>query len=81
MLSPIPTAFNVGELNADACMNILDNEVFPTLWKFYGMDVCYFQDANAPNHVLASFKQWYHDMDVNRLPWLAQIPYLITIEY
>lgn len=70
-----------GKLNADAYMNILDNQVIPTLWQFYGMDECYFQDDNAPCHVAASVKQWYQDMDVKRLPWPAQSPDLNPIEH
>ncbi|KAJ8892939.1 hypothetical protein PR048_005520 [Dryococelus australis] len=30
--------------------NILDNEMLPTLWHFYGMDPCYFQDDIAKGY-------------------------------
>ncbi|KAJ8888509.1 hypothetical protein PR048_008000 [Dryococelus australis] len=30
-----------GSLNTEAYCNILDNEMLPTLWFFYGMDPCY----------------------------------------
>ncbi|KAJ8875702.1 hypothetical protein PR048_023601 [Dryococelus australis] len=47
-----------GSMNTVAYCNILDNEMLPTLWHFYGMDPCYFQDDNARCHVSRS-----HDLN------------------
>ncbi|KAJ8898531.1 hypothetical protein PR048_003891 [Dryococelus australis] len=47
-----PLVFVRGSMNtAEAYCNILDNEMLPTLWRFYGMDPCYFQDDHARCHV------------------------------
>ncbi|KAJ8866800.1 hypothetical protein PR048_032661, partial [Dryococelus australis] len=37
-------------MNTETYCNILDNEMLPTLWRFYGMDPCYFQYDNARRH-------------------------------
>ncbi|KAJ8880688.1 hypothetical protein PR048_017158 [Dryococelus australis] len=42
-----PLVFFRGSMNTEAYCNILDNEMPLTLWRFYGMDPCYFQDDNA----------------------------------
>ncbi|KAJ8885652.1 hypothetical protein PR048_011850 [Dryococelus australis] len=81
------TAFGVGpmlfvrcSMNKEAYCNILGNEMLPTLWRFYGMDPCYFQDGNARCHVSRPTMQWYADNNVRRLDWLAQSPDLNPIE-
>ncbi|KAJ8877665.1 hypothetical protein PR048_022120 [Dryococelus australis] len=50
-----PLVFVRGSMNTEAYCNILDNEMLPTLWRFFGMDPCYFQDDNAKCHFLAVF--------------------------
>ncbi|KAJ8871622.1 hypothetical protein PR048_027949 [Dryococelus australis] len=50
-----------GSINTEAYCNILDNEMLPTLWRFYGMDPSYFQDDNARCHVSRATMQWYTD--------------------
>ncbi|KAJ8867723.1 hypothetical protein PR048_031526 [Dryococelus australis] len=37
-----PLVFVHGSMNTEAYCNILDNEMLPELWRFYGMDPCYF---------------------------------------
>ncbi|KAJ8873483.1 hypothetical protein PR048_024301 [Dryococelus australis] len=70
-----------GSMNTEAYCNILDNEMLPTLWRFYGMDPCYFQDDNARCHVSRTTMQWYADNNVRRLDWPAQSPDLNPIEH
>ncbi|KAJ8884354.1 hypothetical protein PR048_016211 [Dryococelus australis] len=45
-----PLVFFCGRMNTEAYCNILDSEMLPTLWRFYGMDPCYLQDDNARCH-------------------------------
>ncbi|KAJ8869531.1 hypothetical protein PR048_028522 [Dryococelus australis] len=82
------TAFGVGSLvfvrgsmNTEAYCNILDNGMPPTLWCFYEMDPCYFQDDNARCHVSRATMQWYADNNVRRLDWPAQSPDFNPIEH
>ena len=70
-----------GRLNAETYSTILDDHVLPTLWQFYGVDPCYFQDDNATCHVARSTLAWYGDNGVNRLDWPAQSPDLNPIEH
>ncbi|KAJ8885660.1 hypothetical protein PR048_011858 [Dryococelus australis] len=67
-------------MNTEAYCNILDNEMLPTLWRFCGMDQCYFQDDNPRCHVSRATMQWYADNNVRRLDWPAQSPDLNPIE-
>ena len=69
-----------GKLNADSYSTILENNVLPTLWQFYGLNHCYFQDDNASCHVAKSTMDWYGDNGVKRLDWPAQSPDLNPIE-
>ncbi|KAJ8873676.1 hypothetical protein PR048_024507 [Dryococelus australis] len=48
-----PLVFVRGSMNTEAYCNILDNEMVPTSWRFYGMDPCYFQDDNARRETAA----------------------------
>ena len=48
-----------GKINSDVYCTILDDNVLPTLWQFYGLDPCYFQDDNASCHVSTLTKAWY----------------------
>ncbi|KAJ8878320.1 hypothetical protein PR048_018897 [Dryococelus australis] len=82
------TAFGVGQLvfvrvsmNTEAYCNILDSEMFPILWRFYGMGPCYFQDDNVRCHVSRATMQWYAVNNVRRLDWPAQSPDLNPIEH
>ncbi|KAJ8865614.1 hypothetical protein PR048_033134 [Dryococelus australis] len=76
-----PLVFVHGSMNTEAYCNILDNEMLPTLWRFYGMDPCYFQDDNASCHVSSATMQWYADNNVRQLDWPAQSPDLNPIEH
>ncbi|KAJ8867823.1 hypothetical protein PR048_031628 [Dryococelus australis] len=76
-----PLVFVRGSMNAEAYCNIQDNEMLPTLWRFYGMDPCYFQDDNARGHVSRADMQWYADNNVRRLDRPAQSPDLNPIEH
>ncbi|KAJ8871499.1 hypothetical protein PR048_027821 [Dryococelus australis] len=76
-----PLVFVRGSMNTEAYCNILDNEMLPTLWRFYGMDPCYFHDDNARSHVSRATMQWYADNNVCRLDWPAQSPDLNPIEH
>ncbi|KAJ8893198.1 hypothetical protein PR048_005784 [Dryococelus australis] len=69
-----PLIFVRGSMNTEAYCSILDNEMLPTLWHFYGMDPCYFQDDNARCH-------WFADSNVRRLDGPAQSPDLNPIEH
>ena len=40
-----------GTMNSQGYCTILNNEMLPTLWCFYGMDPCYVQDNNVRFHV------------------------------
>ncbi|KAJ8897734.1 hypothetical protein PR048_003084 [Dryococelus australis] len=64
----------------EAYCNILDNEVLPTLWRFYGMNPCYFHDPSARCHVSRATMQWYADSNVRRLDWPAHSPDFNPIE-
>ncbi|KAJ8866799.1 hypothetical protein PR048_032660 [Dryococelus australis] len=76
-----PLVFVRGNMNTEAYCNILDNEMLPTLWRFYGMDPCYFQDDNARWHVSRATMQWYADNNVRRLDWPAWSPDLNLKEH
>ncbi|KAJ8894207.1 hypothetical protein PR048_006817 [Dryococelus australis] len=78
---PGPLVFVRGGMNTEPYCNILDNEMLPTLWRFYGMDPCYFQDDNARCHVPRATMQWYADNNVRRLDWPAQSSDLNPIEH
>ncbi|KAJ8868398.1 hypothetical protein PR048_029914 [Dryococelus australis] len=69
-----PLVFVRGSMNTEAYCNILDNEMLPTFWRFYGMDPFYFQDDNSTCHVLRATMQWYADSNVRLLNWPAQNP-------
>ncbi|KAJ8879843.1 hypothetical protein PR048_020460 [Dryococelus australis] len=69
-----PLVFVRGSMNTEAYCNILGNEMLSTLWRFYGMDPCYFQDDNASCHVSRATMQWHADNNVRRLDWPAQSP-------
>ncbi|KAJ8883688.1 hypothetical protein PR048_015542 [Dryococelus australis] len=82
------TAFGVGSLvfvrgrmNTETYCIILDNDMLPTLRRFYGMDPCYFQDDNARCHVSRATMQWYANNNVRRFDWPAQSPDLNPIEH
>lgn len=69
-----------GKLNADAYCTVSDDIVLPTLWWFYGLDPCYFQDDNSSCHVARVTKAWYGANGVTRMDWPAQSPDLNPIE-
>ncbi|KAJ8891751.1 hypothetical protein PR048_004304 [Dryococelus australis] len=64
-----PLVFVRGSMNTEAYCNILDNEMLPTLWRFYEMDPCYFQGDNARCQVSRATMQWFADNNVRRLDW------------
>ncbi|KAJ8876053.1 hypothetical protein PR048_023961 [Dryococelus australis] len=74
-----PLVFVRGNMYTEAYCNVLDNEMLPTLWRFYGMDPCYSQDDNARCHVSRATMQWYADNNVRRLDWPAQSPDLMDL--
>ncbi|KAJ8867519.1 hypothetical protein PR048_031321 [Dryococelus australis] len=74
-----PLVFVRGSVNTEAYCNSLDNEVLPTLWRFYGMDPCYFQDDNARCHVSRATIQRNADNNVCRFDWPTQSPGLNPI--
>ncbi|KAJ8865613.1 hypothetical protein PR048_033133 [Dryococelus australis] len=76
-----PLVFVRGSMNTEAYCNILDNEMLPTLWCFYGMEPCYFQDGNSRCHVPRVTMQWYADNNVRRLDWATQSLDLNPIEH
>ncbi|KAJ8866023.1 hypothetical protein PR048_033547 [Dryococelus australis] len=76
-----PLVFVRGSMNTEAYCNILDNEMLPTLWRFYGMDPCYFQEVNARYHVSRATMQWYAENNVRRLDWPAQSSDINPIEH
>ncbi|KAJ8872694.1 hypothetical protein PR048_026307 [Dryococelus australis] len=76
-----PLVFVRGNMNTEAYCNILDNEMLPTLWRFYGMDPCYFQDDNVRCRVSRATMKWYADNNVRRLDWSAQSTDINPIEH
>ena len=70
-------------MNWQAIRTILDNEMLPTLWHFYGKDHCYFQDDIASSHVLEANMQWYVDNNVHSLdcPTQSSDPNAIKYHY
>ncbi|KAJ8890859.1 hypothetical protein PR048_010368 [Dryococelus australis] len=76
-----PLVFVRGSMNTEGYCNILDNEMLPTLWRFYGMYPCYFQDDNARCHVSRATMQWYADNNVRRFDWPTQSPDLNPMEH
>ncbi|KAJ8878244.1 hypothetical protein PR048_018821 [Dryococelus australis] len=76
-----PLVFVRGSMITEVYCNILDNEMLPTLWRFYGMDPCYLQDDNARCHVSRATMQWYADNNIRQLDWPAQSPELNPIEH
>ncbi|KAJ8882939.1 hypothetical protein PR048_014778 [Dryococelus australis] len=76
-----PLVFVRGSMNTEAYCTILDNEMLPRLWRFYGMDPCYFQDDNTRCHVSRATMQWYADNNVRRLDWPSHSPDFNPIEH
>lgn len=70
-----------GNMTSAKYLDILDNSVLPTLWKFFGMDPCFYQDDNAPCHKAANVMTWYGENNVQRLQWPAQSPDLNPVEH
>lgn len=54
---------------------------FLWIWLFYGTDECYIHDENAPWYVSRPWKEWYHDIKVKMLLWLAYNPNQNPVEY
>ena len=76
-----PTVVVHGTMKSQASCTILDNEILPTLWRFYGMGPCYFQNNSASCYVLEATVHWYADINVHQSDWPAQSPDLNLIEY
>ena len=70
-----------GTVNSQTYCTILRNEMLRTLWSFYGMYLCYFQDDNGSCHVSEATMQWYADNNIHRLDWSAHSPALSPIEH
>ena len=66
-----------GSMNSQEYCTILDNEMLLTLWRFYGMDPCYFQNDNASCHVPEAMVCGH----VHWLDWSAQTPDLIPTKH
>ncbi|KAJ8878547.1 hypothetical protein PR048_019125 [Dryococelus australis] len=70
-----------GSMTTEAYCKILDNEMLLTLWRFYEMDPCYFQDDNSRCSVSGAIMQWYANNNVRILDWPAQSPDLKPTEH
>ncbi|KAJ8866843.1 hypothetical protein PR048_032704 [Dryococelus australis] len=75
-----PLVFVHGSVSTEAYCNILDNEMLPTLWRFYGMDPCV-TCRMTWCHVSRATMQCYADSNVRRLDWPAQSHDLNPIEH
>ena len=71
-VTPIPQRWSrLLVAHSQAYCTILHNELLATLWRFYGMDHCYFQDDNINCLVSESTMQWYEENNVHRLDRLT----------
>ncbi|KAJ8876206.1 hypothetical protein PR048_024116 [Dryococelus australis] len=67
-----PLVFVRGSMNTEAYCNILDNEMLPTLWRFYGLDPCYFQDDNARCHIVLVCTELRPKSIAQLMEWLQE---------
>ena len=67
-------------MNSQEYCKIMDNEMLPTLLRFYGMDPSHLQDYNDDCRISEGTMQWYADSSVS-VDWPAHSPKLNPTEH
>jgi transposase len=67
-------AFINGNVNSEKNINTLDNYLWPTVIKHYGVNRWIFQEDNAPTHKSRLCEAWKQENNIPILLWPAQSP-------
>jgi len=79
MESGFITLFN-GRLNAESYIDILGENLLPSIDLLRDSSVAIFQQDNAPCHTAKKVKGWFEENKVDVMPWSANSPDLNCIE-
>ena len=61
-------------MNSEVYVNILDNNMFPTLYQYFGIDPFLYQHDNAPVHKAKAMGSWFEENWVDTMAWPGQSP-------